>query len=126
MSIQMIKKRHNGYGASHPLEANARTDGFPITRERQTLYNVGRSRRHLAKEIIYRESDQVDRLYLIRSGLVKLLSYLPNGRARIVRLHASGHWIGLETSFNGTPHTQVTRTHRLMAHRTHRSLEHIV
>ena len=96
MSIQMIKKRHNGYGASHPLEANARTDGFPITRERQTLYNVGRSRRHLAKDVIYRESDRVDRLYLIRSGLVKLLSYLPNGRARIVRLHASGHWIGLE------------------------------
>jgi CRP/FNR family transcriptional regulator len=33
---------------------------------------------------------------VIRSGLVKLLSYLPNGRARIVRLHASNHWIGLE------------------------------
>ena len=33
---------------------------------------------------------------MIRSGLVKLLSYLPNGRARIVRLHASNHWIGLE------------------------------
>lgn len=49
-----------------------------------------------AKQVIYRESDRINRIYLIRSGLVKLLSYLPNGRARIVRLHSSGHWIGLE------------------------------
>lgn len=57
----------------------------------------GRKRkRFVAKAVIYRESEPVDRVYLIRNGLVKLLSYLPNGRARIVRLHAKGHWIGLE------------------------------
>jgi CRP/FNR family transcriptional regulator len=52
--------------------------------------------RFSAKEVIYRESERISRIYLIRSGLVKLLSYLPNGRARIVRLHSTGHWIGLE------------------------------
>jgi len=53
-------------------------------------------RRCLAREVIYLESDTVDRVFLIRSGLVKLLSYLPNGRARIVRLYSSDHWLGLE------------------------------
>lgn len=49
-----------------------------------------------AREVIYRESDCVYRLYLIRSGMVKLLSYLPNGRARIVRLYTRDQWLGLE------------------------------
>jgi CRP/FNR family transcriptional regulator len=53
-------------------------------------------RRFFAKDVIYREGDCVDMVYVIRSGMVKLLSYLPNGRARIVRLHADDHWIGLE------------------------------
>jgi CRP/FNR family transcriptional regulator len=62
----------------------------------QIFCNAGRSKRYLAKEVIYRESDRADSIYVIRSGLVKLLSYLPNGRARIIRLHASDHWFGLE------------------------------
>jgi CRP/FNR family transcriptional regulator len=65
-------------------------------RERQILYEAGRQKRYLAREVIYRESEQGDRIWVIRSGLVKLLSYLPNGRARIVRLHAAEQWIGLE------------------------------
>jgi CRP/FNR family transcriptional regulator len=28
--------------------------------------------------------------------MAKVVSYLPNGQARIVRLHGTGHWIGLE------------------------------
>jgi CRP-like cAMP-binding protein len=64
------------------------TGGVPNAGEQQTLHDAGRSRRYLAKEVIYRESDRADRICVIRSGLVKLLSYLPNGRARIVRLHA--------------------------------------
>jgi CRP/FNR family transcriptional regulator len=38
----------------------------------------------------------VDRVFLIRHGVVKLLRYLPNGRSRIVRLHTRGDWLGLE------------------------------
>jgi CRP/FNR family transcriptional regulator len=48
-----------------------------------------------AKQVIYRDGDSADSVYAIRGGLVKLLSYLPNGRARIVRLHGKGAWIGL-------------------------------
>jgi CRP-like cAMP-binding protein len=96
MSTPMTEKRHNGNGASHKKDANAMTGGVTDVREQQALYDAGRSRRYLAKAVIYRESDRADRIYVIRSGLVKLLSYLPNGRARIIRLHASDHWFGLE------------------------------
>ncbi len=48
------------------------------------------------REVIYREGEAVDTVYAIQSGLVKLLSYLPNGRGRIVRLYGKGIWIGLE------------------------------
>jgi CRP/FNR family transcriptional regulator len=51
---------------------------------------------YLAKDVIFREGDPLNRVYVIRSGLVKLLSYLPNGRARIVRLYGANDWIGLE------------------------------
>ena len=96
MSTPMTEKSNNGNGVSHPLDAYVMTDGIPTTHEQRSFYDAGRSRRYLAKEVIYRESERVDRIYVIRCGLVKLLSYLPNGRARIVRLHASNHWIGLE------------------------------
>lgn len=56
----------------------------------------GRKKCFLPKEVLYHKGDQVDRVILIREGLVKLLSYLPNGRARIVRLHGNNHWLGLE------------------------------
>ena len=48
------------------------------------------------REVIYREGESADTVYAIRHGLVKLLSYLPNGRGRIVRLYGKGIWIGLE------------------------------
>ncbi|MGD8742958.1 MAG: Crp/Fnr family transcriptional regulator [Granulosicoccaceae bacterium] len=60
------------------------------------LFNGVKLKRYLAKELIYREGESVDKVCVIRSGLVKLLSYLPNGRARIVRLHGAGQWVGLE------------------------------
>jgi CRP/FNR family transcriptional regulator len=96
MLTPMTEKRSNGNGDTHQPDAGTTGDGVWSAREQTTLYNAGRRKRYLAKEIIYRESDRVDRIHVIRSGLVKLLSYLPNGRARIVRLHASNHWIGLE------------------------------
>lgn len=60
------------------------------------LWAKGKSKHLTAKQILYREGSSIDRVFIIRSGMVKLLSYLPNGRARIVRLHTTGHWIGLE------------------------------
>jgi CRP/FNR family transcriptional regulator, anaerobic regulatory protein len=96
MSTPMTEKTSNAYSNANQLDAAATAESVWGEQEQQTLYDAGRSRRYLAKEVIYRESDRVDRIYVIRSGLVKLLSYLPNGRARIVRLHAGNHWIGLE------------------------------
>lgn len=62
----------------------------------ENVANGGKKKCFQAKEVIYHRGDQIDRLHLIRRGMVKLLSYLPNGRARIVRLHCNNHWLGLE------------------------------
>jgi CRP/FNR family transcriptional regulator, anaerobic regulatory protein len=96
MSTPMREKGNNGNGARRHMNTDAVNDSCLDLEGQPTLYNTGRLKRYLAKEVIYRESDQADRVYVIRSGLVKLLSYLPNGRARIVRLHTKDHWIGLE------------------------------
>ncbi|MGD8560778.1 MAG: Crp/Fnr family transcriptional regulator, partial [Gammaproteobacteria bacterium] len=47
------------------------------------------------QDVIYHEGADADAVYVISSGLVKLLRYLPNGRARIVRLHGPRHIVGL-------------------------------
>ena len=96
MSNGKIETRRGGNGAVSQLAADAMAERDCRASEQPPLWRRGRKKRFLAKEVIYRESDTVDRVGLIRSGLVKLLSYLPNGRARIVRLHASGDWLGLE------------------------------
>jgi CRP/FNR family transcriptional regulator len=49
-----------------------------------------------SQEIIYREGDQIDNIHIIRNGIVKLVRYLPNGRARIIRLHNRNQWLGSE------------------------------
>lgn len=48
-----------------------------------------------AKEIIYNEGSAVNSVIVVRNGMVKLVSHLPNGRARIVRVHSAGAWLGL-------------------------------
>jgi CRP/FNR family transcriptional regulator len=67
-----------------------------------------RAKQFCAKDVLYREGGTAAGVYRIRAGMVKLLSYLPNGRARIIRLHSPDHWIGLE-SILGQPyeHTAV-------------------
>jgi CRP/FNR family transcriptional regulator len=86
----------NRNGGLSELKISSAGDGVWDSREQRILCRAGRTKRYLPKDVIYRESEQGDRVYVVRSGLVKLLSYLPNGRARIVRLHAGDHWIGLE------------------------------
>lgn len=63
-----------------------------------------RRQRCQPREVIFLEGNTVDRVFLVRSGLVKLLSYLPNGRARIVRLYSGNQWLGLE-GLLGKPYT---------------------
>ena len=46
-------------------------------------------------DTLYLEWQEASVVYMVKSGLVKLISYLPNGRARIVRLHGKGSLVGL-------------------------------
>lgn len=48
-------------------------------------------------ERLYRDGDQGKNLFTIRSGLVKLVRYLPDGTQRIVRLAKTADVIGLES-----------------------------
>ncbi len=47
--------------------------------------------------IIYHAGDQGDRMFTVRSGLIKLVQYLPDGSQRIVRLVRKADITGLET-----------------------------
>ena len=60
------------------------------------LQRVSKRKHFKANEVIYYEGEDADRIYVIHDGLVKLLSYLKNGKGRIVRLYAKQGWLGLE------------------------------
>jgi CRP/FNR family transcriptional regulator, anaerobic regulatory protein len=51
---------------------------------------------------LYHEGDEGEYLYTIRSGIIKLTQYLPDGGQRIVRLLKIGDVVGLETLVNST------------------------
>lgn len=51
--------------------------------------------RYGAGETIYREGSEVEALYLVLDGRIKLMNYTPDGNARIVRLHNRGSVLGL-------------------------------
>jgi CRP/FNR family transcriptional regulator, anaerobic regulatory protein len=48
------------------------------------------------KEVLYREGDEAESVFVILRGMVKLLVHLPNGKVRIVRLHVAGDWLAIE------------------------------
>ena len=52
---------------------------------------------------LYREGCEDNAVYTIRSGLVKLVRYLPDGRERIIRLNKTTDSIGLER-LHGRPY----------------------
>jgi len=95
--------------------------------EETLLWQNSKRKCFQAKEVIYRESAGVDRICIIRSGLVKLLSYLPNGRARIVRLHARNQWLGLE-GLLGEPyeHTAIAVDDVVVEYLSTHSVQHLV
>ncbi len=51
--------------------------------------------------ILYEQKDEINFVYTIRSGLVKLVRYLPNGSYRIIRLLRQGDLAGIE-ALNGS------------------------
>ncbi|HYE35340.1 Crp/Fnr family transcriptional regulator [Methylocaldum sp.] len=72
----------------------------------------GKQKSFAAKQIIFREGDPADTVLTIRQGLVKLISYSPDGRSRIVRLHAKYAFLGLGGLIEPTyRHTAVAVDH---------------
>ena len=47
-------------------------------------------------EPIYQYNAESKSVFVVREGLVKLLTHLPNGQSRIVRLHKPGSMIGMD------------------------------
>lgn len=62
-------------------------------------------------DIVYREGCFADRLFAVRSGLVKVVAHMPNGRVRILGLHGPGAILGLVTPAS----TCTTYLHTAMA-----------
>jgi len=48
------------------------------------------------RQTLFREGDTSARLYVVRSGQVKLTTSLPDGREQILRLGVAGHLLGFE------------------------------
>lgn len=48
-----------------------------------------------AGDVLYRKGEPVAAIYRVREGLIKLVTYLRSGEARIIRLQRSGSWLGL-------------------------------
>lgn len=69
-----------GEGAPSPLRTL-------LARARRTSYD--------AQDILYHQSAEADTVFFITAGLLKLVTTLPNGRMRIVRLHRPGSVLGL-------------------------------
>ena len=51
--------------------------------------------KYAASDTLFNEGEDVEALYVILEGRIKLLNYLENGRARIIRLHNKGSILGL-------------------------------
>lgn len=79
----------------------ARVDGAGAARSRTGSIvrfgtYTGRARRLRPGAVLFRRGEPVEALFRIRHGLVKLVTYLRGGEARIVRLQRPGDWLGLE------------------------------
>jgi CRP-like cAMP-binding protein len=61
----------------------------------QKLLSHARRSFYSQHETLYHQGDKIDTVHFMTGGLVKLIAYLPNGRARIVRLHRQGSVLGL-------------------------------
>lgn len=60
----------------------------------------GHTRRLQREEVLFRQGEPVEAVFRIRRGLVKLVTYLRGGEARIVRLQRAGDWLGLAGFLN--------------------------
>lgn len=58
--------------------------------------------------VIYEQNEEISYVYTVRSGMIKLVQYLPNGEYRIVRLLEQGDLLGIESlNHQATAHQAV-------------------
>lgn len=53
-----------------------------------------------SKTLVYKQAEPAQNLYVISKGLVKISTYLPNGKEKIVRICRSGSLFGLEATLH--------------------------
>ncbi|MFN2309013.1 MAG: Crp/Fnr family transcriptional regulator [Gammaproteobacteria bacterium] len=61
----------------------------------QVLLGHARPVYHTPQDVLYHQGSECHTVYFITGGLLKLVTHLANGRARIVRLHRHGSVLGL-------------------------------
>ena len=66
------------------------------------LFNSAKQVHYEPQQNIFQEGQAADTVFLVQKGMVKLISYLPNGNARIVRLLGPGKILGLEAIVDNT------------------------
>ncbi len=77
----------------------------------QTLLAYARRATYRPQDVLYHQGEASDTVFFISRGLLKLVTYLPNGRARIVRLPRAGSVLGLSGLFGQQyEHTAVAVT----------------
>ena len=82
-------------------------DADTLVSQKQLLKSVSYSS-YEPGEVIYQSGEESHLLFVIRQGMLKLVTHLPNGRSRIVRLHKRGSLIGLDGLMgNAHEHTAI-------------------
>lgn len=85
--------------------------GSRAPRRLQNLLAQARRMHYEAQETLYHQGGENNTVFFVASGLLKLITHLPNGRARIVRLHRPGSVLGLSGVLNqSNEHTAMAVT----------------
>jgi CRP-like cAMP-binding protein len=89
-AIKVDYSELGAYGIDHSFIS----DDFAV-RELLHYFKTTKKLYFPSQQVIFNQSTSADSIYIIIKGMVKLLVYLPNGKARIVRLHGPGSVLGL-------------------------------
>ncbi|MGD2055720.1 MAG: Crp/Fnr family transcriptional regulator [Gammaproteobacteria bacterium] len=80
--------------AASPAHIEAALGEYAQTPLRRLLARATRAS-YDPQDVLYHAGSESDTLYFITAGLLKLVTHLPSGRARIVRLHRPASILGL-------------------------------
>lgn len=81
--------------------------GKDAPRPLQLALSRARHANYAPHSVLYHQGSMSDALVFITGGLLKLITHMPNGRARIVRMHRPGSILGL-SGLLALPHEHTT------------------